>query len=1130
MKHRTKLWTLTALSALLGALGAGPTLSGCTNDPAGASARIITSRAELIGGDRAIGEIGDYLIENEKVRFIIHKAGPSRGFGVFGGSLIDADLRRPTERPAGGDGAGHDQFAEMFPGMFVQAAAVDEVKVTSDGADGGPARIEASGYGGDFFEMLAIINKALTGSHVSLFPGAQPQLRYTTIYDLEPGNQYLTVRFRVTNLGVSALSFPSPIASDPALAANFPGLDLTGFTVPIGDVALFGATSRLFIPGVGFDLRFGLDRAYEKGADWPAFPGLLAEFVASKGEDTSYGIVARPSDRNFVKSKNCSPNCAEGQKDAYGDGITPITDSTMLVPFTTAGAIGIFYENAPATLDAGASFEVERYFVVGSGDVGSVVDVVNEIRGADTGRLTARVLDSRTGEAAVGASVLVLQRAPDGTRRPFSQYDVKASGLATGTLPKGSYSLRVTGEGRPETPLVDFEITTGATSAMLLQTDPPARVFVHVRDERGLPMPAKATAIGRYGADHAGQPTPSFLFDLPAGEEFRTSDLVTDTADDPETRRYIEAVGFARGGVVELDLRPGTYDIVTSRGPEYELVTTTVTVDATQATSIQETLRRVVDTTGWIAMDTHVHSRESPDSAMKLDDRVLALAAEGVEVPVATDHNVLTDYGPYVARNELTEWMHPIVGVELTTLESGHFNSYPLEYQAGMSTHGSFEWAGLRPGEIFERLRNMGSLGHNGTIIQVNHPRDEVLGYFNQYERDALNPSAEHPVLGITEEPLRPRGPAFLDESLTKTAFSFDFEAIELANGKLYWEIRHYRVPEELPDGDLPDEIPPAGTILTDADGEVAFPGVVDDWFNLLNLGYSYIGVGSCDSHSGHDEAGQFRTMVYVGDDHPAAVTDRTMVNGLRSRRVLVTNGPMLDFFVNDPDAGAMGKTLVDGDGTVSLTVKLSSAPWIGVDAVNVYRNGLLVKTIAIEPGRDLVKSPLAETFDLPLATTDDDTPKDSWFVVEAIGSESMFPVIRPQEIPPLMLVDAVSSLAGPLGFGQDEYGALRPPEVFPVTAYAITNPVWVTRAAGPFQPPGLVPPAVQNQPENDPKFQRGARARWTIPHVERRVKRASRVGERCDAGRCVPWLDPIADDPFDVRGAIRRYGTPHGH
>ena len=72
-----------------------------------------------------------------------------------------------------------------------------------------------------------------------------------------------------------------------------------------------------------------------------------------------------------------------------------------------------------------------KHFIVGSGDVGSVVDVINDIRGNPTGRLGGQVIDAVTGAPSVGASVVVYQRQPDGYRRVFCQYDVREGGNFT---------------------------------------------------------------------------------------------------------------------------------------------------------------------------------------------------------------------------------------------------------------------------------------------------------------------------------------------------------------------------------------------------------------------------------------------------------------------------------------------------------------------------------------------------------------------------------------------------------------------------------------------------------------------------------------------------------------------------
>src|SRR5262249_40595824 len=138
----------------------------------------------------------------------------------------------------------------------------------------------------------------------------------------------------------------------------------------------------------------------------------------------------------------------------YDDGSAPITQSSILVPFVASSFLGVFYEEAPPKLDPDESFEVTKYFVIGSGDAGSVLDVVHEIRrasGARFGRLGGLALDAVSGRGAsdgarVPSAVLIYQRLRSGARRIFTQYDVRADGSFGGTLEPGAYSLRVVGE------------------------------------------------------------------------------------------------------------------------------------------------------------------------------------------------------------------------------------------------------------------------------------------------------------------------------------------------------------------------------------------------------------------------------------------------------------------------------------------------------------------------------------------------------------------------------------------------------------------------------------------------------------------------------------------------------------
>ncbi len=1103
---------------VLGLLGLASVLAaawaGCSSAVPQATARVVQSRRDLVGGERALGEVGDYLIENEKIRVIIQKPGFSRGFGVYGGSLIDADLRRPSEEGSSGTPVGFDNFGELFPAFFLQAADINSVRVASDGSADGTARIEATGTAGDFLEMLAVLNRAIAGSNVDFQnANSSPRIRYTNSYELRPGDSHLTLRFNVKNISNDTLMFPG---KDAQQLLGVLGLPLEGFTVPVAEVALYGATSEVFIPGVGFDLRFGLEDAYNKGIDWPAFPGFATDFIASRGNQTSYGLALADSDRNYAWNK----------KSYYDDGgRSPVTKHSIMTVLSASSFVGLFYENAPPELKPGESFETVRYFFVGGGDVGSLVDQINVVRGNKTGRMSGQVFDEGTGAAADGASVVVFQRdAASGYRRPFSQYDVRNGGYFAGNLEPGEYSFRVLAKGRPITNFEDFSIREGQTTALVTRSTPPARISVRVSGPAGDALPAKVSVVGTYDAKFSGVSPRSVLYDLQSGESFRSSDLITDDPANPDTRRFIEAVAFTRDGIAEVSVRPGTYDVFVGRGPEYELVSQRITVASGNTTTVNQQLKRAIDTAGWISADTHIHTRASIDSAITLDERVASLAAEGLEWVVATDHNYVTDFAPSIARWNLNRWLSPSIGVEMTTLESGHFNGYPLRYETGPITHGSFEWARRTPEEIFRDLRKLGSLSEDKTIIQVNHPRDGVLGYFDQYSIDPLTFKEVPPT--TFGSLVAPTGPAFRDKG-GRSTFSFKFDVVEIANGKIMWELHHYRVPRELPPGEVPPNLPPTGAILRDTTGNVLYPGAVDDWFNTLNLGYQYVAVGSGDSHSTFDEAGQFRTMIYTGEDDPQKLTEERIVDSLRSRRVTISNGPMLDMFVDDAVKGAMGKTLVASGSSVKLTYTLSAAPWVGVKRVIIYRNGVIAKMLDLDESRDLSKLPIRDTLDLPLAVDGQGAPIDSWFVVEAFGSRSLFPAVRPQEIPPVLLTDAVASLAGPLGIGSDEFGALKPSKTFPVYPYALTNPVWVMRTAGAFHAPGLVPVDIQNRPENDPQLHQMLAPPTQMPRNLRKLTLP--MGRNESGKRRVPLFYPRRENPFDFRKVLNRLGHLHG-
>jgi hypothetical protein len=1029
-------------------------------------AYVATHRDQLVGGPRALGELGDVVMENDLVRIVVQAPGYSRGFGVYGGSIIDAALVDANDVGNQQTGRGQDAFGEFFPAFFLQAMAVDQVTVVSDGTDGGPAVVVASGSAGDFLELVGVLNRAAIGSHTDYLDGDSEQnVRYEQRYELHPGEQWVRVSFSLTNTGERDLAFPG---TDAQTLLGLLGLDLEGFTVPIGDVALYGALANVFLPGEGFDVRFGLERSYDRGIEWPAFPGIVVDWVASRGNGVSYGLLAEESDDNYVWSK----------RELFEAPDVPVNRGSMLVPFIASGFLGVFHGQAPAVLPAGESFSVRRYFIVGDGDVGSIVDQVLRIRDVPRGSISGQVIDDLSGQPVTDISVLISQIVEGFDPRPYAQYTTRALGSFGGDLPPGRYQAAVVGNGRPADEPVAFEIVAAERTHLLLGAPASGGLSVRVLESAsGAPLPAKVTAVGFVPTERAGQDPATFLYNLRLGEPFLTSDMVPDDPEQPETLRYIESVAFTdTEGIARLTLRPGRYEIWSSRGPEYDAFRESVVVTPGQNLSLTHTISRVVDTTGWIAGDTHMHTVNSIDSALPMNTRVRSAAAEGLEWIVATDHNFVTNYEQALRETGLVDWLLTTVGLELTTLESGHFNAYPLEYRLDEVARGAFEWARRTPDDLFADVRSRGADGYE-PIVQVNHPRDQIIGYFDQYRRDAF--TMDYLPLGFLDTFLSPSGPAFVDEE-GNSQFSFDFDALEILNGKLYWEIHHHRIPLETPEELLPPRSEPGG-ILIDDEQQPEFPGAVDDWFNLLNLGYRPTGLGTSDSHGLDEEVGYFRSMIRVADDRTRGFSLDELLGSIRSAQVLSTNGPMVDFTV---EGAFPGQTVVTEDGTVEVSIRVQAPPWMGLERLVVFSNAAIAHVEEIDPARNLAADPLVLnlTLSLPVLTEEATSVRerfgDAWFVVEVSGTQSLFPIVRPLELPPLLLTDAVGSLAGPLGLDTDSDSALAPPPAFPITPIAVTNPVFVVASDGgappEFRPPGGPPPRDRISAEYDPGFRYG--------------------------------------------------------
>src|SRR5207237_161704 len=114
------------------------------------------------------------------------------------------------------------------------------------------------------------------------------------------------------------------------------------------------------------------------------------------------------------------------------------------------------------------------------------------------------------------------------------------------------------------------------------------------------------------------------------------------------------------------------------RGFEYGRAAARLTLRPDDAVTRDLTVRREVPTAGYAACDPHVHTLTySGHGDATVGERVLTLAGEGIELPIATEHNRQVDYAAAAVAHRVRQYFTPVVGNEVTT-RVGHVNAFPL--------------------------------------------------------------------------------------------------------------------------------------------------------------------------------------------------------------------------------------------------------------------------------------------------------------------------------------------------------------------------------------------------------------------------------------------------------------------
>lgn len=353
----------------------------------------------------------------------------------------------------------------------------------------------------------------------------------------------------------------------------------------------------------------------------------------------------------------------------------------------------------------------------------------------------------------------------------------------------------------PEDILVhDLSIAAGA-KASLLSGGP---LTIQVQDDAGINIPARLTIVDTNGT-------------LTALHESGGTHLAVRPG-----------VVYTGDGIARVSLLPGKYTIFATRGPEYSLAKKELTVAASTPQSVTLTLTREVDTTSWIASDTHIHTLTlSKHGDALLAERLLTLAGEAIELPIATEHNLHADYLPAARRAGLDKYFTAVAGNEVTT-KKGHFNVFPVPLSAPPADHSLEAWP-----ELLSQIRQSPEI----RVAILNHPTDTHSG-FTPFAATNLNL--------VTGKNLRGN-------------FEFTFDAVEVIN---------------------------SGAMRSD------WMEPFRAWFALVNRGHKIMAIGSSDSHDvSRFIVGQGRTYIQGKDADPSKLDVRQACENLKNGRSIVSLG-----------------------------------------------------------------------------------------------------------------------------------------------------------------------------------------------------------------------------------------------
>jgi hypothetical protein len=386
------------------------------------------------------------------------------------------------------------------------------------------------------------------------------------------------------------------------------------------------------------------------------------------------------------------------------------------------------------------------------------------------------------------------------------------------------------------------------------------------------------------------QPMPAKIVILKNGESFHHN------VESSTTLACRDNTIYSATGEGRFQIPAGKYEIWFGKGMEYSIETQQHSFEESKTYEIQTTLRKEINTDGFVCGDMHLHTFTfSGHGDATVEERLISCAAEGLEWAVSTDHNYVLDYAPYMKTLNLQKYMSTSIGNEVST-SIGHFNTYPLDPKKEKANYK------IKDGKaLFNHIREKTP---KDVIIQVNHPRWVDSDYFNTKGLDPHFGSSKHP------------------------EWSWNFDAIEVLNEttQLGW------VPA--PDNKF---------------------SVKNDWINFQNRNKRITALGNSDNHSVTEMiAGVPRNYIASSTDDPSKIDESEIIQSIKNQKVSVSSGIFVNMTANK-DFG-IGEQIDAKGKAVDFHLNVQAASWISCDRVEFLRNGQVIQTYDIPKTKNSVR------------------------------------------------------------------------------------------------------------------------------------------------------------------------------